>query len=371
MSPGRVAGRLSGFRLFEVGMSSTVSAAFAEPRTVTVQFFLPLLHAVEKATGSRGALLQAVGLSEEDVQDSERLLPFDSLVKAWQSAISLCNDPLLPIRLGERSHPVDFGILGTLAQSAGTLGEALELGVRYERLVNQSFGSSLFPLDGHLCNRLDMPPLPVELLRPMAEFDFSAQVSFAYFLMRSVKQTRLEAVRVHFRHQAAGPVRFYEDYFACPVVFGADHNEIILPQDVLSIRLPFADPALLGRLREYVEERLARDARPVSPLIQKIEKLVMPRLPYGLPELKDVSAQLGVSVSTLKRRLSELDTHYQGVCDNLRHRLALQYVSEPERSMVDVAFMLGFSELSTFYRAFKRWTGITPQQYRRQAVPSF
>jgi len=57
------------------------------------------------------------------------------------------------------------------------------------------------------------------------------------------------------------------------------------------------------------------------------------------------------------------------VCDSLRHRLALQYVSEPERSMVDVAFMLGFSELSTFYRAFKRWTGITPQQYRRQVSP--
>jgi AraC-like DNA-binding protein len=352
-------------------MSTTVSAAFIKPRTVAVQFFLPLLHAVQRTTGSTAALLLSAGLSEEDVQDSERLLPFDSLVKAWQSAISLCNDPLLPIRLGERSHPADFGILGTLAQSASTLGEALELGVRYERLVNQSFGSSLFPLDGHLCNRLEMPPIPVELLRPVVEFDFSAQVSFGHFLMRSAQQTTLGAVRVHFRHQAAGPVRFYEDYFACPVVFGADHNEIILPQEVLSMRLSSADPALLIRLREYVEERLARDTRPVSPLVQKIEKLVMPRLPYGLPELKDISAQLGVSVSTLKRRLSEQSTHYQGVCDSLRHRLALQYVSEPERSMVDVAFMLGFSELSTFYRAFKRWTGITPQQYRRQVTPAF
>ncbi len=350
-------------------MSTTVSAAFAEPRTVTVQFFLPLLHAVDKATGSTAALLAAAGLAEDDIRDSERLLPFDALVKAWQAAISLCRDPLLPIRLGERSHPADFGILGTLAQSAGTLGEALELGVRYERLVNQSFGSSLFPLEGHLCNRLEMPPLPVELLRPLVEFDFSAQVSFGHFLMRIAQQKELGPVRVHFRHQAAGPVRFYEEYFSCPVVFGADHNEIILPQDVLSMRLPSADPALLVRLREYVEERLARDTRPVSPLVQKIEKLVLPRLPYGLPELKDVSAQLGVSVSTLKRRLGEQDTHYQGVCDSLRHRLALQYVSEPERSMVDVAFMLGFAELSTFYRAFKRWTGITPQQYRRQVSP--
>lgn len=350
-------------------MSSPVQAAFSEPRTVTMQFFLPLMHAVEKAAGSSAGLLQAAGLSEEDVRDPERLLPFDGLVKAWQAAITLCKDPLLPIRLGERTHPADFGILGTLAQSAATLGEALELGVRYERLVNQSFGSFLFPMDGHLCNRLDMPPLPVEQLRPMVEFDFSAQVSFGHFLMRSARQIPMGPVRVHFRHAPAGPVRFYEDHFGCPVSFGADHNEIILPQDVLSMRLPSADPALLQRLREYVEERLARDARPVSPLVQRIEKLVMPRLPYGLPELKDVASQLGVSVSTLKRRLSEQETHYQGVCDSLRHRLALQYVSEPERSMVDVAFMLGFSELSTFYRAFKRWTGITPQQYRRQVSP--
>lgn len=334
-----------------------------------MQFFLPLMLAVEKMAGKTDTLLQAAGLTDTDIQDPEHLLPFEGLVRAWQTAITLCKDPLLPVRLGERTHPADFGILGTLAQCSSSLGEALELGVRYERLVNQSFGSTLFPLEGHLCNRLDMPPLPVEWLRPMVEYDFSAQISFAHFLMRSERQVELHPVRVHFRHQAAGPVRFYEEYFGCPVQFGADHNEIILPQDVLSMRLPSADPALLQRLREYLEERMARDARQTSPLVQRIEKLVMPRLPYGLPELKDISALMGVSVSTLKRRLSEQDTHYQGVCDGLRHRLALQYVSEPERSMVDVAFMLGFSELSTFYRAFKRWTGITPQQYRRQVTP--
>lgn len=350
-------------------MATILSAALPEGRTVTAQFFVPLMHAVDRATGSTAALLEAVGLAADETLDSERLLPFDSLVKAWQVAISLCHDPLLPLRLGERSHPADFGILGTLAQSAGTLGEALELGVRYERLVNQSFGSSLFLEDGNLCNRLEMPPLPVEVLRPVVEFDFSAQVSFGHFLMNAATQRKLGPVRVQFRHRPAGPLRFYEEYFGCPVEFGADHNQITLPMDVLSLRLPSADPVLLQRLREYVDERLARDTQPVSPLVLKIEKLVMPRLPYGLPELKDVSAQLGVSVSTLKRRLSEQDTHYQGVCDSLRHRLALQYVSEPERSMVDVAFMLGFSELSTFYRAFKRWTGITPQQYRRQVSP--
>lgn len=351
-------------------MSTTGSTALPEIRTVTAQFFLPLLHAVEKTAGGRAQLLEMAGLTEDDVQDSERLLSFDSLVRAWQFAMTLCKDPLLPLRRGERTHPADFGILGTLAQSAATLGEALELGVRYERIVNQSFVSSLFLQDGHLCNRLEMPPLPVEQLRPVVEFDFSAQVSFGHFLMRESRQGTLGPVQVFFRHQAAGPVRFYQDYFGCPVHFGADHNQIILPMDVLSLRLPSADPSLLQRLREYVDERLARDPRPVSPLVQKIERLVIPRLAYGLPELKDVAVQLGVSVSTLKRRLSEQDTHYQGICDSLRHRLALQYVSEPDRSMVDIAFLLGFSELSTFYRAFKRWTGITPQQHRRLVTPS-
>ncbi len=179
----------------------------------------------------------------------------------------------------------------------------------------------------------------------------------------------MSPLRVSFRHQPAGPVRAYEEYFGCPVRFGEDHNQIELPRELLAQRLPSADPALLGKLREYGDERLARDQSPVPALVQKIEKLVMPRLAYGLPELKEVAPQLGISVSTLKRRLAELDTHYQGVCDALRQRLALQYVREPERSMVDVAFMLGFSELSTFYRAFKRWTGTTPQQYRRQFQP--
>lgn len=344
-----------------------VSSASVTPE-VAAQFFLPLQLAVEQATGSSAPLLAAAGLTMADLAESERLLPFSALLQAWPAAMATCRDPLLPLHLGQRSHPGDFGILGTLAQSAATLGEALELGVRYERLVNHSFSSTLLSMDGQLVNRLNLPPLPVETLRPIAEFDFSALVGFGKFLMRA-PDTRLSPLRVSFRHQPAGPVRVYEEVFGCPVRFGDEHNQIIFHQELLSLRMPSADPLLLKRLREYVDERLARDLSPVPALIQKIEKLVLPRLPYGVPELKEVAPALGISISTLKRRLAELDTHYQGVCDALRQRLALQYVSEPERSMVDVAFMLGFSELSTFYRAFKRWTGTTPQQYRRQSQP--
>lgn len=342
-----------------------VTPASVSELTVTVQFFRPLLLATESAAGTMQPLLDATGLSARDFAESEQLLPFPALVAAWQAAIRVCREPLLPLRLGQRSHPADFGILGMLAQSASTLGEALELGVRYERLVNQSFGSTLLMLEDSVANRLELPPLPVDTLRPLVEFDFAALVSFGKFLLR-MPALRMSPLRVSFRHQPAGPVRAYEEYFGCPVRFGEDHNQIELPRELLAQRLPSADPALLGKLREYGDERLARDAAPVPVLVQKIEKLVMPRLAYGLPELKEVAPQLGISVSTLKRRLAELDTHYQGVCDALRQRLALQYVREPERSMVDVAFMLGFSELSTFYRAFKRWTGTTPQQYRRQ-----
>lgn len=338
--------------------------------TMSSQFLQPLLGAVAQRLGSGAPLLDAVGLRFDDVAAPESELTFEKLLDSWHEAIALCRDPMLPLVLGDIVHPSDFGLPGHLAQSAATLGEALELSVRYEHLVNRSFHSELLTEGDLVYDRLVLPPLPVERLRPIVEYNYAAAASFGHFLLRDPARRMRGTVAVHFRHAPAGPKSAYERFFGCPVEFNADHNQCVLSRAVLQQRMPSSDPLLLQRMIEHAEQRGSQHKQPVPEIVQKLERLIAPALPFGLPELKTIAEANGMSVSTLKRRLQEQGTNYLAVCDGLRQRLARQYVLEPERSLVDVAFLLGFSELSTFYRAFKRWTALTPQQYRRQQSES-
>ncbi len=346
--------------------AASLRLAASSELLMSVQYVQPLLQAVQATQARADVLLQPLGVAEPVILEGEAELPFAKLLEAWQLAMQLCQDPMLPLNLGQLVHPGNYGFIGQLAQSAATLGDALEFSVRYEHLLNHSFSSEILIQDEVVYDRLLLPPLPVDMLRPVVEYDFAAAVSFGYFLLNDTERRQRGPLEVHFRHAAVGSKASYERFFGCPVRFNADHNQVLLSRQTLQQKLPSADPLLFQHMLEYASRRGSQLKTPVPEVVQRLERLVAPALPYGMPELKTVAETLGMSVSTLKRRLQEHDTNYLAVCDALRCRLACQYVLEPERNLVDVAFLLGFSELSTFYRAFKRWTGVPPQQYRKQ-----
>lgn len=330
---------------------------------ISSRYFGPLCEAVSRSGANTDALVAATGISVAQMQSHDEMLPFDSLLSAWQSSMTLCNDHMLPMHLGANPHPSLFGWLGQMAQTAPTLGHTIELMTRYEALVNRSYRTELLQEGDLLCLRLALPPLPVNVLRPVVEFDFMKAVSFGHFLMVDPKHELPGVDSVYFRHEPAAASAVYKQMFGCPVHFGCEHNQMLLSSDALARPLPSADTELLGHMVLLAQDRMHAM---VPGIVDKLERLIIPQLPYGVPELPQIAATLAVSVSTLKRRLQAVGTNYQTVCDRLRQRMAQAYVCDPERAFLDVAFMLGFSDLSAFYRAFKRWTGFTPQQYRQK-----
>lgn len=340
---------------------------YAQAMTVSAVFLQPILAALDARGVRTERFLAQVGLLPEHVQNTDLHIPFHQLLDAWQLAIEATNDPLLPLFAATLIHPAHYGVMGPITMSAPTLGEALALGARFEHLINRSFRTEVAVQNNQLHNRLVLPDMPKARLRPVVEFDFAAAVVYGHFLLND-RDRRLngDPLEIHFNHGPAGPIAAYQDAFRCPVLFHQGHNEMVLTTTVMAQPLHSANPSMLKLLLTHADELGA--AEHGSGLVAQIEQIILPQLPYGLPELKDVAELLHMSASTLKRRLQHEDTNYQSVCDSLRRRLAQAHVRETDKSFTEIAFLLGFSDLSTFYRAFKRWTEQTPQQFRLAKV---
>jgi AraC-like DNA-binding protein len=155
-------------------------------------------------------------------------------------------------------------------------------------------------------------------------------------------------------------------HFGVTPAFGAGRNALTLDTATLELRVVGADPALLSVL-----ERAAGVPSPTAPavpgFVQGVRDAIRAALREGAPQAGDVARGLHVSLRTLQRRLTEHGTSFQDEVDAVRRELAFGYLKDAHLGVSDVAFLLGYAELSTFDRAFKRWTGMTPRVWREGA----
>jgi len=169
---------------------------------------------------------------------------------------------------------------------------------------------------------------------------------------------------VTFTHSAPPDTRPHQELFGCPVRFGCARTEIVIPSAMLARPLAKADPSLSAFFDRHAEETLRRmGAR--ADATARVRRAVTDALHSGDVSETNVSKRLGWSERTLRRRLGEEGTSFRQVLDDVRRELAQGWLAQSEMAIGEVAFLLGFSESSNFHRAFKRWTGQTPDEFRR------
>ena len=146
------------------------------------------------------------------------------------------------------------------------------------------------------------------------------------------------------------------------MLFDHDFNGIQIKQSLLDIPLITVDDIINQALCQQADNILANIIEQ-SP-IESINQFIINQLPLGVPEIDDAAKQLGISVRTLQRKLSDNQLNFTGMIDTIRKELALSYIKNTDTKIIYITQMLGFSEQSAFQRAFKRWTGQTPKQFR-------
>ncbi|MEL0027973.1 MAG: AraC family transcriptional regulator, partial [Perlucidibaca sp.] len=162
-------------------------------------------------------------------------------------------------------------------------------------------------------------------------------------------------------------IREHQRFFACPLSFDADENAIAFPIGVMELALLQPNPPLMLMLDEVCDRLLARLQSETEPdWLQQCRRAIVESLRGDVPVIERIAPVLGLSPRALRRKLTSSGLSFRDLVDDLRRDLAQRYIKDHELSLVDIAFLLGFSQQSAFQRAFRRWTGEAPGQRRRQ-----
>jgi AraC-like DNA-binding protein len=169
------------------------------------------------------------------------------------------------------------------------------------------------------------------------------------------------------RHLRIGAPSEFKSFFGRDVEFAADTDEIVLSDSMISLPVVRQDTHLNTLLRQYAEEALARRRGQRASVRSEVERILAQLLPHGTSGLSEVAGRLGMSSRTLQRRLRDEGVAYAKILDQLRNALARRYLSDLALQVSEIAWLLGYREVSSFTHAFRKWSKMTPRQFRSLA----
>ena len=281
-----------------------------------------------------------------------------------ENAQLLSRDPALAFKFGFQLKLSTHGFLGFAAMSASTLGEALELAVKYCRPRFDFLQLNIFDMGDEVVLQLDEL---VSLGEASVFLTESVMTSFGTMSLNLLGEIP-EDVRC--RRTCEQPVYFdeMEGWFPRRVAvrFNQDANQLIFKKPLLLRPLTLSDP-LARQLAEAQCERELQTIQVEDDLLYRVHRILKEAQP-DYPKLEQVASKLHLSGRTFKRRLHDHGTTFQDVLDRVRMVQAKRLLTESKRSVEAIAMMLGYSDASNFSRAFKRLQGVTPARYRRQYI---
>ena len=308
--------------------------------------------------------LRNAGLTVKEMADQAVHVPVSNEIRFVRSIAEKIGDRNLGIRLARAYDPREIGFLYYVAASADTLGEALLRVQRYSLIANDAIVVKV--------EKADLVRAKVRYAAVARHLD-THQIEFwiasLLRVCRHLTTRRLNPVRIRIMHRTGAKSREIEKLVAAKVEIESDDDELILPSASWNYPVRSSDPYLQRLCVQYCEEALQRRETRGSPLQVRVENAAAALMPHGKVSLASVAAHLGMSVRTLTRRLAADQTSFAEIIRNLRLALARRYLADGELSISQIAWVLGYSEVGTFSRAFQSWTGLTPSSVRSGAKP--
>lgn len=297
------------------------------------------------------------------VADHLKRFPVEEFCHLLIAAAEHLQDPLLGLHLGQTIRPAHLGALGYVLRACDCLGTALLRIERYHRLVHDLNPITHQWQDGHLALTWG-----ISKGRPGALFDEMGLSGFVEFGRRLCAQP-MPLMRVDFVNPPPPDARPYTDYFGCTVRFAQPATQLVLPASSLVLPLQQADPVLLALMESQVAQAMAELPQASDSLIDQTRRAVANLAPHGMPELPDVARHMGLSPRVLYRRLAAHGQGFRELRESALQHMAEVHLADLRLSLSEVGALLGYTEQSAFSRAFKRWTGLSPLQWRQTMAP--
>jgi AraC-like DNA-binding protein len=303
-------------------------------------------------------ILSRAGLTVEAVDDPATRLDAKAQIEVLDLAAAALGDDLLGFHLARGFDLREIGLAYYVTASSEDLASALHDAERYSRIVNE--GVSL------RCKLGQGATITIDYV----DFDRGPDWHHIEFwlvalvrILRDITDSRLAPQRLKVRHSRPQPPADFKAFFGIEIEFGSDADEIVLSDAVASLPVVRRDHYLNKLLRRYAEETLTSQAR-LSGIHFEVEHLLPELLPHGRANVQEVARRLGMSPRTLSRKLQDEGVAFTDILDDMRAALARRYLSDRELPVSEIAWLLGYQEVSSLTHAFKRWCGKTPRQFR-------
>ncbi len=309
------------------------------------------------------AVFDRVGVSLDGLRKNNARIANIKLHEVWQQAQVLSNDPYIALKLAQNMKPCAFDTLGMALSVSQHVYDALKRLVRYAKYLNngpeiviqeRSDDVSLLLLSQDAC------------LPGFNGLNSEAMLGSMYNILRSIAGDNFKLKAIYFKHDFLQDKKPFEDFFNCPVFFSADKYEIIFEKEGLCTEFAFANSVLTSTLDEWIEEHLSKCNDVL--ISYQVQKYLLKHLAYDDIDQNNVADHLNLSPRMLQRKLKEEGVSYTELLDACRQKLAFKLISDENIPLSELTFILGFTDQSNFSRAFKRWSGSTPHQYRNNKL---
>jgi AraC-like DNA-binding protein len=309
----------------------------------------------------KSGVLEAAGLKPQSLEDPHARVPFEQMEAVWKAGYLISKDPCLALHAAESVQYGAYGVVDFVCAAAATVGAAIQRLCWYFPLINN--GVMLAAEKGEQACALYLGS-PVGRLPPPT-IDFI----FATILVHSRQCWGLDWAprRVEFPYRKPEDLKEYDRIFRCRFTFQTPISRMVIPRVFWDTPLPGANLALLNVLEDHATTLLALHPPPLD-WEARIRGLIGSRLREGGPALRMVAREMGFSPRSLQRKLSSINRTYAQILDEMRAQMSKHYLRDPDIPVGEIADSVGYQEISSFTRAFKRWTGTTPTHYRKSII---
>ena len=291
--------------------------------------------------------------------DSIQAVPADEFF-ALHEEIDERLGPGFSVRVGQQMKIEDYGVLGLSWRTCSWAGEIFERSERYFKLLSNTY---VFKVDKKPDKSVIY--LQREPHRRGLELSNEATLSATVVVLQAMTETDIRPVEVSFKHSPPKDLTSYEDAFQCNILFNQPYYSITYKTSDLETRTAKADSSINSFLVARVEEESSGLKISGSKLVYDVEKLIKDALPSGIPSIHQIAEHIGMSNRTLTRRLSDEGVTFRDLIRKTQEEVSKHLLKSTTRSIAEIAFEAGFSEQSAFNRAFKRWSGLSPVEFRK------
>ncbi len=305
-------------------------------------------------------LLTNLNIDPRCIEDPNARFPYTKIDQLWFDAVNIANDPAFGLRAARYWHPSQLGALGYAWLASTSLRSALGRLSRFMSILTEGAILEVEERGDELSACLRYKEISRQ--QPTRTDSFMAML---LAMCQANAGDNFHPSSIALTHEEPDDSSEFYTLFRCPIHFAAKENRFNLSLTDADNKLVSANPKLSQISDHLIIDALAKlDTRN---FVAQVSAEIYKQLSSGNMTDATIASALNVSQRSLQRKLQQEGTTYKQILNELRCDLAKKYIQDSHQQLIEVAFMLGYSEYSSFSRAFKNWTGLSPKDYRTQA----